>query len=136
MVCSLRGLNHGSVVSAKFNHCTMQLPVSHQTKAGKYCLCMVSLSTLPTTLEGNQLSNIWFSNSSFKNVSLKLLNYRFKQVNIACGKSFLCSCKGYIEGNGLLKDFKGLKCTSYIMIIHIYPDCCISLIYTQNSVYM
>ena len=27
----------------------------------KYCPCMVSLSTLPATLEGNQPSNIWFS---------------------------------------------------------------------------
>lgn len=101
----------------------MLLLMSHQTNAGKYCLCMVSLSTLPTTLEGNQLSNIWFSNSSLKNVSLRLLNYRFKQVNMPCGKNFLHSFKSHIEDNCLLKYFKNLGCASYIMIIHICPDC-------------
>lgn len=62
------------------NPCAMLLPTSHHTNMGKYCLCMVSLSTLPTTLEGNQPSNIWFSSGSLFCVCLRLLNHWYKQV--------------------------------------------------------
>lgn len=53
-----------------FHNLTLYVSTSHHTNTGKYYLC---LYTVPGTLEGNQPSNIWFSNRYLPNKAERLL---------------------------------------------------------------